>query len=84
MNRIQTIHFMLQLEVAQRLIARPGEKSYSRLSVLSQCFSQTQLLLEVPPEAFQPPPKVYSALVRIQPQNIPQITTKQEKPRNVF
>ena len=62
-ERISSIHFMLQREVAERLIATPGSKAYSSLSVVSQCFTQTHIVLEVPPQAFYPQPKVMSAFV---------------------
>ena len=65
--RIQDLHFMLQLEVARRLEAGPGDSDYSKLSVITACFVRTQLLFEVGPQAFSPPPKVRSAFVRLIP-----------------
>lgn len=82
-TRIHTMHFMLQREVAQRLMAQPGEKCYSRLSVIAQCFSQTQQWFEVPPQAFHPQPKVDSAFVRIQPQPVPP-QLQDERDRKLF
>jgi 16S rRNA (adenine1518-N6/adenine1519-N6)-dimethyltransferase len=60
-------HFMLQKEVAQRMAAAPGGKDYGRLSVMLQWRYRIHTLLEVPPQAFEPPPKVDSAVVRMQP-----------------
>ncbi len=64
---IQDMHFMLQKEVVDRIVATPGIKNYGRLSVMLQTFCETQALFEVPPYAFQPPPKVNSAILRLQP-----------------
>ena len=58
---------MLQKEVVDRIVATPGIKNYGRLSVMLQTFCETQALFEVPPYAFQPPPKVNSAILRLQP-----------------
>ncbi|MFK7830557.1 MAG: 16S rRNA (adenine(1518)-N(6)/adenine(1519)-N(6))-dimethyltransferase RsmA [Congregibacter sp.] len=64
---IQDMHFMLQLEVVQRLTAEPGNKDWGRLGIMAQFYCDTELLFEVPPEAFDPPPKVHSAIVRLTP-----------------
>ena len=60
-------HFMLQKEVARRMAAAPGGKDYGRLSVMLQWRYRIEVLLVVPPEAFDPPPKVESAVVRMRP-----------------
>jgi 16S rRNA (adenine1518-N6/adenine1519-N6)-dimethyltransferase len=60
-------HFMLQKEVVDRMVARPSTPDYSRLSVLLQWHFHLESLFEVPPEAFDPPPKVMSAVVRLVP-----------------
>ena len=60
-------HFMLQKEVARRMAAAPGGKDYGRLSVMLQWRYRIEELLVVPPEAFDPPPKVESAVVRMRP-----------------
>lgn len=60
---IDEIHVVIQAEVALRLAARPGTRDYGYLSVLTQYFSRPLIALEMPPEAFQPPPEVGSALV---------------------
>jgi len=62
---------MFQREVAERIIARPGTKSYGRLSVLVQWRCETRILFEVKPSAFVPPPKVTSALMRLTPRAAP-------------
>ncbi len=64
---ILDMHFMLQKEVVDRIVAKPGIKNYGRLSVMLQTFCETQALFEVPPYAFQPAPKVDSAILRLQP-----------------
>jgi 16S rRNA (adenine1518-N6/adenine1519-N6)-dimethyltransferase len=64
---VQDQHFMLQREVVQRMAAAPGGKDYGRLSVMLQCRCKVQPLFEVPPQAFEPPPKVHSAVVRLTP-----------------
>ena len=64
---IEDMHFMLQLEVVERLAAEPGSKEWGRLGVLTQLQCEVEKLIEVPPEAFYPPPKVQSAVVRLTP-----------------
>ena len=58
---------MLQKEVVNRIVATPGIKNYGRLSVMLQTYCIAQALFEVPPYAFEPAPKVYSAILRLQP-----------------
>jgi 16S rRNA (adenine1518-N6/adenine1519-N6)-dimethyltransferase len=60
-------HFMLQNEVVERMVAEPGTKAFGRLSVMLQYRYVMDKLIDVPPEAFQPPPKVHSAIVRMIP-----------------
>jgi 16S rRNA (adenine1518-N6/adenine1519-N6)-dimethyltransferase len=60
-------HFMLQKEVVERMVAVPGDKSFGRLSVMLQWRYAIEAVLDVPPEAFEPPPRVESAVVRMQP-----------------
>jgi 16S rRNA (adenine1518-N6/adenine1519-N6)-dimethyltransferase len=60
-------HFMLQKEVVQRMAASPGNKDYGRLSVMLQWRYHIESVLDVPPAAFDPPPRVDSAVVRMQP-----------------
>lgn len=66
---IQDMHFMLQKEVVDRIVSTPGNKLYGRLSVMIQTYFTTQSLFEVPPYAFEPAPKVNSAILRLQPNN---------------
>jgi len=60
-------HFMLQKEVVDRMAASPGGKDYGRLSVMLQWRYEVESVFDVPPEAFDPPPRVDSAIVRMQP-----------------
>ena len=66
-QHIQDIHVMLQKEVVDRLIATVGNRSYGRLSVLMQSCFDIDALMSVPPEAFDPAPKVQSAVVKLTP-----------------
>ncbi len=67
LEHIEDMHFMLQREVASRLAGQPGSKAWGRISVLTQYHCEVESLFEVPPEAFQPPPRVVSAVVRLRP-----------------
>jgi len=60
-------HFMLQKEVVDRMAAAPGSKDYGRLSVMLQWRYEIESVLDVPPECFDPPPRVDSAIVRMNP-----------------
>ena len=64
---IEDQHFMLQKEVVDRMVARPATSDYGRLSVMLQWRYAMENVLHVPPEAFDPPPKVDSAVVRMAP-----------------
>ena len=64
---IEDMHFMVQKEVAQRIVAVPGDSSYGRLSVMLQCRCLCQYLFDVAPTCFRPPPKVDSAVIRLLP-----------------
>ena len=64
---VQDQHFMLQSEVVDRMVAGPGSKTYGRLSVMLQWRYTLERVLDVPPQAFDPPPAVDSAVVRMQP-----------------
>ncbi len=66
-------HVMLQKEVVQRMAAGPGGKDFGRLSVMLQWRYAIDALLEVPPEAFDPPPRVDSAMVRMTPLAAPPV-----------
>ena len=69
---IRDMHFMLQEEVARRIVAVPGEGNYGRLSVMLQYHCRCEYLFEVPPASFRPPPKVDSAVVRLSPHAEPE------------
>ena len=66
-TKIKDMHFMLQNEVVQRITAKPGSKTFGRLSVMVQYFCETEYLFFVGPESFDPPPKVDSAILRLTP-----------------
>lgn len=66
-DHVQDQHFMLQKEVVDRMAAAPGGKDYGRLSVMLQWRYDVESVLDVPPEAFNPPPRVDSAVVRMRP-----------------
>jgi 16S rRNA (adenine1518-N6/adenine1519-N6)-dimethyltransferase len=59
--------FLIQREVAERITAKPGRREYGYLSVECQLFAEVEYLFSVPPGAFQPPPKVDSAVIRLTP-----------------
>src|SRR5215813_9683093 len=62
---IDEMHLVIQTEVAQRLAAQPGTHDYRYLSVVTQLYARPEFVFEIPREAFQPPPKVTSALVTL-------------------
>lgn len=64
---IQNLHFMLQKEVVERIVAAPGSKTYGRLSVAIQARCSSEMLFLIGPGAFNPAPKVESAIVRLIP-----------------
>ena len=70
LSSIIDMHFMLQKEVVERMVAAPATPAYGRLSVMLQYYLQMEYLITVPPEAFNPAPKVESAFVRCVPHTI--------------
>jgi 16S rRNA (adenine1518-N6/adenine1519-N6)-dimethyltransferase len=66
-GHIIDMHFMLQKEVVERMVAAPSTPAYGRLSVMLQYRLHMEYLIDVPPESFDPPPKVDSAFVRAIP-----------------
>ena len=70
-TRIEDQHFMLQKEVVERIAAAPGKKDYGRLSVMLQWRYEIESLFDVPAEAFDPPPRVESAVLRMTPRAAP-------------
>ncbi|SUO94798.1 16S rRNA (adenine(1518)-N(6)/adenine(1519)-N(6))-dimethyltransferase RsmA [Suttonella ornithocola] len=73
-NSIIDMHFMLQREVVERITAAPGNKNYGRLTIMLSQYLESENLFDIPPTAFDPPPKVDSAVVRL----IPLKTTRWE------
>ncbi|KAF0204088.1 MAG: hypothetical protein FD173_1636 [Gallionellaceae bacterium] len=76
--RITDMHFMLQNEVVERMVAAPSTPEYGRLSVMLQYRFHMEKLLDVPPESFRPAPKVDSAIVRMIPMSPQEIQVKDE------
>ncbi|AMG30949.1 16S rRNA (adenine(1518)-N(6)/adenine(1519)-N(6))-dimethyltransferase RsmA [Grimontia hollisae] len=75
-GKVKDMHFMLQKEVVNRLAAGPNSKAYGRLTVMAQYYCKVVPVLEVPPSAFKPAPKVDSAVVRLVPhKELPHPTT---------
>ncbi|HWI35172.1 MAG TPA: 16S rRNA (adenine(1518)-N(6)/adenine(1519)-N(6))-dimethyltransferase RsmA [Burkholderiales bacterium] len=70
-DRVRDLHFMLQLEVVERMVAQPSTADYGRLSVALQARFQMEKLFNVSKGAFRPPPKVDSAVVRMVPRQKP-------------
>lgn len=64
-DRIDEIHIVIQLEVALRLAAEPDDKDYGYLSVATQFYTRPEFVFKLPPDAFNPPPEVASALVTL-------------------
>ncbi|HEY4682726.1 MAG TPA: 16S rRNA (adenine(1518)-N(6)/adenine(1519)-N(6))-dimethyltransferase RsmA [Candidatus Acidoferrales bacterium] len=67
MDKVADATIVVQHEVAQRLVARPGSRAYGFLSVEAQWFATCRILFRIAPHAFRPKPKVWSALVRLAP-----------------
>ncbi|HHB9533610.1 TPA: 16S rRNA (adenine(1518)-N(6)/adenine(1519)-N(6))-dimethyltransferase RsmA, partial [Neisseria gonorrhoeae] len=64
---VADMHFMLQKEVVDRMVAAPKSNDYGRLGVMLQYFFDMEMLIDVPPESFDPAPKIDSAVVRMIP-----------------
>ncbi|MFC0178681.1 16S rRNA (adenine(1518)-N(6)/adenine(1519)-N(6))-dimethyltransferase RsmA [Thorsellia kenyensis] len=75
-DKILDMFFMLQKEVVERLSAGPGSKNYGRLSIMAQYYCEVIPVLEVPPNAFKPAPKVDSAVVKLIPHTTPKYHVK--------
>ncbi|MGD8567244.1 MAG: 16S rRNA (adenine(1518)-N(6)/adenine(1519)-N(6))-dimethyltransferase RsmA [Gammaproteobacteria bacterium] len=76
---IEDMHFMLQKEVVNRLAASPGHGSYGRLSVMVQYYCRVEKLFDVAPDAFSPPPKVDSSVVRLIPHPKPPVDVQEKQ-----
>lgn len=72
-DHVRDQHFMLQREVVDRMVAAPGSKTFGRLSVMLQWRYHMTKLFDVPPGAFNPPPKVVSSVVRMTPKDPAQV-----------
>jgi 16S rRNA (adenine1518-N6/adenine1519-N6)-dimethyltransferase len=76
--RCKDLHFMLQHEVVERMIAKPAKSEYGRLSVMLQYRFRLERLFSVPPGSFRPPPKVHSAVVRLVPRPLSELDALNE------
>jgi 16S rRNA (adenine1518-N6/adenine1519-N6)-dimethyltransferase len=72
-NSVKEVVCMLQKEVAERIASPKGNKSYGILSVLLQAFYDIEYLFTVPPDVFNPPPKVNSGVIRLARNNVPEL-----------
>ncbi|HET7832195.1 MAG TPA: 16S rRNA (adenine(1518)-N(6)/adenine(1519)-N(6))-dimethyltransferase RsmA [Gallionella sp.] len=77
-QQVRDMHFMLQNEVVERMVAEPSTPEYGRLSVMLQYRFYVEKLLDVPPESFRPAPKVDSAIVRMIPLPTSEIAVRNE------
>jgi 16S rRNA (adenine1518-N6/adenine1519-N6)-dimethyltransferase len=77
-SAIADMHFMLQKEVVDRMIAQPSSKEYGRLTVMLAAVAEVDGLFDVGPGAFQPRPKVWSAIVRLRPSQAPRFEIGRE------
>lgn len=77
-DQVRDMHFMLQKEVVERMVAVPGDAECGRLSIMLQYRFHLDWLLDVPPESFDPPPKVQSAVVRMIPKRAEELMAKDE------
>jgi 16S rRNA (adenine1518-N6/adenine1519-N6)-dimethyltransferase len=64
-DQIDSVHIVIQLEVAERIVAHPGRREYGYLSTICQFYTKPRIVLRLPPGAFSPPPKVNSALIQM-------------------
>ncbi len=76
---VHDMHFMLQKEVVERMVAVPGDSEFSRISVMLQYRFYIEWLIDVPPESFDPPPKVQSAVVRLIPRPASELQAKSQE-----
>ena len=76
--RAERAVFLVQKEVAERMTAKPGGKTYGALSVNLQALAAAEMIMRVPPGAFRPPPKVDSAVVRVTPRADPVVSADEE------
>jgi 16S rRNA (adenine1518-N6/adenine1519-N6)-dimethyltransferase len=79
----ESLTLMFQREVAERIVAEPGSKAYGRLSILAKWRTEARIVMDLPPQAFTPPPKVRSAVVHLTALPAPRYPADPEKLRNV-
>src|SRR5574343_951651 len=77
-EHVYDMHFMLQKEVVERMVAEPGDADFGRLSVMLQYRFYLEWLIDVPPESFEPAPKVDSAVVRLIPKPAAELNARDE------
>ena len=83
-NDVEDMHFMLQKEVVDRMAAGPGENNYGRLGIMAQYYCKVESLFVVPPGAFNPAPKVDSAIIRLTPyRELPYVADEVEQLQTV-
>jgi len=82
--RAERAVYLVQREVAERIVAPAGDREYGALSANVQAVARAELLFRVPAGAFRPPPKVESAVVRLTPRIEPVITEQEEEPYRLF
>ncbi|MBS1145270.1 MAG: dimethyladenosine transferase [Proteobacteria bacterium] len=75
---VRDMHFMLQKEVVERMVAEPGNADFGRMSVMLQYRFYLEWLIDVPPESFDPAPKVDSAVVRLIPKPVSELNAKSQ------
>lgn len=75
---LESITVLVQKEVAERMAAAPGGKTYGALSVAVQYYTEPERVLTVPPHCFMPPPKVHSEVIRLKIRKEPAVTVKDE------
>jgi len=76
---VKTMVFMVQKEVAERMVAAPGRKDYGALSIAVQFYSKARIMMEVPPHCFIPQPDVYSSIVRLDIYDTPEYDVADKK-----
>jgi 16S rRNA (adenine1518-N6/adenine1519-N6)-dimethyltransferase len=76
---IRDLHVMLQKEVVDRMVARPGSKAYGRLTIMLAAWTDIERCFEIGPGAFKPAPKVRSTVVRIVPRREPRFALADEE-----
>jgi 16S rRNA (adenine1518-N6/adenine1519-N6)-dimethyltransferase len=75
---LRDLHLMLQREVVERMLAAPGTKQYGRLTIMLAAWTDIERCFDIGPGAFQPPPKVWSTIVRVLPRSSPRFAVADE------